>query len=619
MFATPSHLPKLLPWVDWQEWQLCSEQLFSAWSIAQPPCSTSDASSLPLPLARYSSPPSLPPSLLLRQRSALERISLWRLRGRLPLSIESTAELVEALHLDAALASAPSSSSSSSERSVRHQYALAVLRFVNSVVDAQQTRGVAVSVTGLASAVQLPRLLVDVRHEATHGAVPALPMLRYAALEAVRWLYRRYWKAQSDSSSGAQRRLVQRLRAYQQRADADLLSSSSTAPSAAAHALLSEALEQSLTSSQLASLLLPALFGAATDASSSLCLQPPAPLYLHPCTPSTVADHFAQLQAVWQPLLSVAVRRIRRFRLSAVQLLTASMAAVHEQKSTTVESDSRRGEEAERAVEDDERRQGEQWQLQLMRLWCGRLLASLNEDERQPSALLPLLDLCRATSSPLVLELHSQLLLLAPHLSPAGLPLELSRWLSTNSHLLSSPSFSSAPSSPSAGPLTSSSAPPLSHPSQSTSSWSLTELRAALHHAKQSMQREGEREKLEVEEEASSESSHRRGRLLLEGERSTLVESSAASSALLCRDWLPCPLGAAPFSAHPVPLTLAVRAVVDVDMEVVDEDESAESAEASSLPLSSMPSPSAAWSSSAADTPHLAHRIRILQTAVLAL
>ncbi len=39
----------------------------------------------------------------------------------------------------------------------------------------------------------LPRALVDVRHDATHGELPSLPLLRAAAAAGLDWLRASYW------------------------------------------------------------------------------------------------------------------------------------------------------------------------------------------------------------------------------------------------------------------------------------------------------------------------------------------------------------------------------------------------------------------------------------------
>ena len=43
----------------------------------------------------------------------------------------------------------------------------------------------------------LPRILVDVRHEASHNELPSLALLRMAAASALTWLKKSYWKQQS--------------------------------------------------------------------------------------------------------------------------------------------------------------------------------------------------------------------------------------------------------------------------------------------------------------------------------------------------------------------------------------------------------------------------------------
>lgn len=53
----------------------------------------------------------------------------------------------------------------------------------------------------------LPRVLVDVRHEAAHNELPSLPLLRLAAVQALAWLRDYYWDRQSQSLQAAQNRV----------------------------------------------------------------------------------------------------------------------------------------------------------------------------------------------------------------------------------------------------------------------------------------------------------------------------------------------------------------------------------------------------------------------------
>lgn len=66
-------------------------------------------------------------------------------------------------------------------------------RMVNGIADSQQKGRVAVSVNSLAEAAGLSRLLVDVRHEATHNELPSLSTLQLAARQALDWLIQQYW------------------------------------------------------------------------------------------------------------------------------------------------------------------------------------------------------------------------------------------------------------------------------------------------------------------------------------------------------------------------------------------------------------------------------------------
>ncbi len=42
----------------------------------------------------------------------------------------------------------------------------------------------------------IPRMLIDIRHEASHNELPALPLLRTAAKQALAWLQASYWQLQ---------------------------------------------------------------------------------------------------------------------------------------------------------------------------------------------------------------------------------------------------------------------------------------------------------------------------------------------------------------------------------------------------------------------------------------
>jgi hypothetical protein len=108
------------------------------------------------------------------------------------LGVDCTACLVEARQRDAAAAAAAAAATAgplaqaqhqaqqlASESELRLQYAMAVVRMVNGIADSSQRGRVAASVASLASVAGLPRILVDLRHEATHNELPSLAALRW--------------------------------------------------------------------------------------------------------------------------------------------------------------------------------------------------------------------------------------------------------------------------------------------------------------------------------------------------------------------------------------------------------------------------------------------------------
>ncbi len=64
---------------------------------------------------------------------------------------------------------------------------------VNGITDSMQKGKVAVSVASLADSAGLARLLVDIRHEATHNELPSLATLRLGVRLALDWLKANYW------------------------------------------------------------------------------------------------------------------------------------------------------------------------------------------------------------------------------------------------------------------------------------------------------------------------------------------------------------------------------------------------------------------------------------------
>jgi len=62
-------------------------------------------------------------------------------------------------------------------------YSMAIVRFVNGLVDSKQMGAYAQSIRKLAYAIDLPAFFVDLRHEATHSMLPSISYLRTSAIQ----------------------------------------------------------------------------------------------------------------------------------------------------------------------------------------------------------------------------------------------------------------------------------------------------------------------------------------------------------------------------------------------------------------------------------------------------
>eukprot|EP00775_Hariotina_reticulata_P008867 gene8867-9046_t len=157
---------RTVPWCCWEEWLMVKDWLLS----------TSQD----------------------RIKKGIQRVEAWRARGRLPLGVDITASLLETALCDSsfwgsAAASAAVGTSAISQQQTRLQYSATIVRMVNGIADSQQKGRIAVSVNSLAEAAGLSRLLVDIRHEATHNELPSLATLQLAAKQALDWLMAQYW------------------------------------------------------------------------------------------------------------------------------------------------------------------------------------------------------------------------------------------------------------------------------------------------------------------------------------------------------------------------------------------------------------------------------------------
>ncbi|KAJ1843314.1 rRNA-processing protein las1, partial [Coemansia sp. RSA 2703] len=140
-------------------------------------------------------------------------VKAWRSRARIPVAIEATASLVE-------MTVADEESKGVTTNHLRHLYSMAMIRFVNTIVDLEQKGTFAQSVVSLAGKIGMPAWFVELRHAATHEQLPSLSVLQSACQQALGWLSDYYWNKQTRSlPSDTQMHIRNALAAYLQAHD----------------------------------------------------------------------------------------------------------------------------------------------------------------------------------------------------------------------------------------------------------------------------------------------------------------------------------------------------------------------------------------------------------------
>ncbi|EXJ78493.1 hypothetical protein A1O1_08894 [Capronia coronata CBS 617.96] len=177
----------------------------------------------------------------MRQR-AVDRVNLWLFKaGHLPPALIATAGLTEALLHD----EASRTERGISDLAMQSIYAMAFARFVNGFVDRDVARSQAAelaldgadvdnvaaatstakgesSMYAHAATIGMPPKFVDLRHEVTHGHIPSLIYLKRMTLQALEWLWDRWWlKNATGDPSRALRELEERTWLCRQAREAD--------------------------------------------------------------------------------------------------------------------------------------------------------------------------------------------------------------------------------------------------------------------------------------------------------------------------------------------------------------------------------------------------------------
>lgn len=119
---------------------------------------------------------------------AIQKVKALSSRGKLPHAIESTSLLTSIILTD------PSEGGSNNDSNVLQlSYTMALIRFVNGLLDPFQQSNFAIPLHQLAKNLNLPSFFVELRHMGTHELLPNLNILRIASRQALNWLYDNYW------------------------------------------------------------------------------------------------------------------------------------------------------------------------------------------------------------------------------------------------------------------------------------------------------------------------------------------------------------------------------------------------------------------------------------------
>lgn len=146
---------RVLPWANWSEWRELRDMVANG-----------------------------------ETKRACQRVELYRLRRRnaVPITMISTVVLMKQLEQP-----------DPDPYLQRLALSMTLTRLVNGTTDQLQPRGessIARSVYSLAVELKLPLILVEIRHQASHNALPRLSTLESAAKKALTWLREYYWDPQ---------------------------------------------------------------------------------------------------------------------------------------------------------------------------------------------------------------------------------------------------------------------------------------------------------------------------------------------------------------------------------------------------------------------------------------
>lgn len=156
----------LCPWVNYEEWEFVYKGLEIYSDIGN---------FLELPCLKNS----------------IKIMESWALRGNIPPTIESTLNIVRILY-------DIHSKNNMNGNNIKLTLSSIIIRFVNEVIEPYQQNSYALPISQLAHKIGISKMIVDVRHDATHDKLPSTDMLIICVKECLEWIIINYWKPQTE-------------------------------------------------------------------------------------------------------------------------------------------------------------------------------------------------------------------------------------------------------------------------------------------------------------------------------------------------------------------------------------------------------------------------------------
>eukprot|EP01039_Chlorochromonas_danica_P008867 gene8867-9779_t len=132
-------------------------------------------------------------------------IAMWRARQHIPHSVDITAEMVDLMMKDPVLSQLhlehehiPHPIFFYQDHELTLLYSLTIIRAINGITEPSQQGYYVRSILTIAEELGLPGWIVELRHDATHGHLPSLSVLRAACRYLLTWYEKHYWKPQYE-------------------------------------------------------------------------------------------------------------------------------------------------------------------------------------------------------------------------------------------------------------------------------------------------------------------------------------------------------------------------------------------------------------------------------------